>query len=145
MDLVHVPYKGNALALNGLLGGQVQLLFVELASVAPHIKAGKLKALAVVHSKRSSLLPDTPLVTDVLPGFAARTWWGIVAPPKTPPAIIRKLQVSVADVLRQPARRNGRDDEAGARALVRSHQVAQTGCRLKEYLHAADHAPLAQS
>jgi tripartite-type tricarboxylate transporter receptor subunit TctC len=102
VQIVHVPYKGSAPALTDLLGGQVQMMFIELSTVLPNIHAGTLRALAVGSEKRSSLLPDVPATSEVLPGFAASTWFGMVAPPKTPAAIVNQLSTTIAAAIREP-------------------------------------------
>ena len=78
------PYKGTAPALADLLGGQVDLMFDNLGVSLPHVRSGKLKALAVASRKRVASLPGTPTLAESLPGFEAVAWFGIVGPPKTP-------------------------------------------------------------
>lgn len=102
VDIVHIPYKGTASALTDLLSGQVHLMFMEISSVLPHIRAGKLRALGVGSEKRNPLLPDVPPVADVLPGYSSQVWYGMVAPPKTPPAIAAKLSSAISEILKQP-------------------------------------------
>jgi tripartite-type tricarboxylate transporter receptor subunit TctC len=102
VKIVHVPYKSSAPAQTDLLSGQVEMMFVELSSVLPYISAGKLRALAAGGGKRNLFLPDIPAMSEVLPGFVALTWFGIVAPPKTPSAIVNKLATAVAEALQQP-------------------------------------------
>ena len=102
IKMTHVPYRGSGPAIIDLLGGQVDLMFVELSSVLSHIRAGTVRVLAVGSDKRNPLLPNIPTVAEVLPGFASTTWFAMVAPPKTPPAIANKLSTAVAEVLRQP-------------------------------------------
>lgn len=102
VQIVHVPYKGSAPALTDLLGGQVQMMFIELSTVLPNIRAGTLRALAVGSERRSSLLPDVPAMAEALPGFAASTWFGMVAPPKTPTAIVNQLSTTIAAAIREP-------------------------------------------
>src|SRR5689334_6212909 len=85
INLLFVPYKGNAAALTDLLGGQVQVMFNTLTIALPHVKSGKLRALAVAGARRSRLAPDLPTVSEAgLPGFSFNGWYGIVAPAKTP-------------------------------------------------------------
>lgn len=100
--IVHVPYKGNAPAVGDLLGGQVDMMMLDLGSVLPHARAGKLRALAVLTEKRNPALPDVPAMSEVLPGFVVSPWWGMVAPPKTPAAITEKVSAAVAEVLKLP-------------------------------------------
>src|SRR5438552_13835540 len=88
VQMTHVPYKGSAPALQDLLGGQVQLMFDNLPPSLPHIKAGKLRALAVTSVARSPALPDVPTIAESgLPGFEASSWFGILVPAGTPSAI----------------------------------------------------------
>lgn len=102
VQIVHVPYKGSAPALTDLLGGQVQMMFIELSTVLPNIRAGTLRALGVGSEKRSSLLPDVPAMAEVLPKFEASTWFGMVAPPKTPIAIVNQLAAAMAAIVHEP-------------------------------------------
>jgi tripartite-type tricarboxylate transporter receptor subunit TctC len=91
VDLVHVPYRGAGPALSDLLGGQVQVFFDTLPSSIEHIRAGRLRALAVTTAKRSETLPAIPTVGEFVPGYESSTWWGVVAPKGTPPDIVAKL------------------------------------------------------
>jgi tripartite-type tricarboxylate transporter receptor subunit TctC len=102
LDIAHVPYKGTAPALADLLGGQVDLMFDNLGVSLPHVRSGKLKALAVASRKRVASLPDTPTIAESLPGFEAVAWFGIVGPPKTPSAIAEKVAAGVAEALKNP-------------------------------------------
>jgi tripartite-type tricarboxylate transporter receptor subunit TctC len=102
VKIVHVPYKGTGPALTDLLGGQVEMLFLEFGTALQYVRTGKLRALAVGGAKRNPLLPDVPAVAEQLPGFVAVTWHGMVAPPKTPPAIANLLSHAVAETLQQP-------------------------------------------
>src|SRR3954471_11084910 len=95
IDLVHVPYRGTAPALTDLLGGQVQVMFDNISTSLPHIKAGKLRALAVTTANRSEVLPDLPTVGEFLPGFEASAFFGIGAPRNTPSEIIDKLNEEI--------------------------------------------------
>lgn len=102
IQIQHVPYKGVSPALTDLIGGQVDMMFADLASALPHIRAGKLKAIAIGSTKRNALLPDTPTVAETLPGFSSVLWYAMVAPPKTPPAIINKLATAIKDEMKDP-------------------------------------------
>ena len=91
-DLVHVPYKGSAPAMTDLLGGQVQAYFDNAPNALPHVRAGKLRALAVTTAKRSSFAPDLPTVAEGgVPGYEITAWFGVVAPAGTPPDVAMKL------------------------------------------------------
>lgn len=97
-EMVHVPYKGSAPAVLDLIAGRVQLMFDNLASALPNIKAGKVRALAVTTAKRSSFLPDLP----TLEGFDLTTWWGVMAPAKTPDAVVERLAREVRAAIEAP-------------------------------------------
>ena len=102
VDMVHVPYRGEALALPDLISGQVQVLFGVMPASLGYIRAGKLRALAVTTAKRQEALPDVPTVGEFLPGFEARGWYGIVAPKATPPEIVEKLNKGINAGLTDP-------------------------------------------
>jgi tripartite-type tricarboxylate transporter receptor subunit TctC len=102
LDIAHIAYKGTAPALTDLLGGQVDLMFDNLGVSLPHVRSGKLKALAVASRARVSSLPGTPALAETLPGFEAVAWFGIVGPPKTPGAIADKVAAGVAQALKNP-------------------------------------------
>jgi tripartite-type tricarboxylate transporter receptor subunit TctC len=95
VDMQHVPYKGAGPALIDLIGGQVHVLFDNLPSSIGHIKAGKLRALAVTTAKRSSALPDVPTVADTVSGYEASAWFGMSVPKGTPPAIVTRLNSEI--------------------------------------------------
>lgn len=96
----HIPYKGSAPALTDLIGGQVQLMFDNLPSSMPHIKAGKLRALAVTSLKRSAARPDLPTIAEAaLPGFDASSWFALFAPAGTPKEIVGKLNSELNTIL----------------------------------------------
>ena len=102
IDITHVPYKGSAPAVSDLLAGQVQMMVDGLPSALPHIKAGKLRAIAITSLRRSPALPDLPTVAENYPGFYADAWSGLFAPKGTPPAVVDKLSVEVQRILRLP-------------------------------------------
>jgi tripartite-type tricarboxylate transporter receptor subunit TctC len=99
---VHIPYNGGNPAQLALLSEQVDFNFDNLATASANIKAGKLKAIAVTTAKRSAVLPDVPAVAETLKGFEIDTWWGLVAPARTPPDVIAKLNRAFVDVLNSP-------------------------------------------
>lgn len=99
---VHIPYNGGNPAQLGLLGGHVDFNFDNLATAAPNIRAGKLKALAVTSLARSRYLPDAPPMADTLPGFTLDTWWGLVAPAATPGDRLAKLNAAFVTALNAP-------------------------------------------
>lgn len=102
IDIVHVPYKGGAPAVADLLGGHVAMLFTGAPVTMPHIKAGKLKALAVTDSKRVGALPDVPTVGESIPGYEFNNWYGFLAPLKLPRVQIDKVNADLAKVLALP-------------------------------------------
>jgi tripartite-type tricarboxylate transporter receptor subunit TctC len=107
VDLLHIPYKGSSPAVTDLLGGQVNMMFDNIPSSLPHIRAGKLRALAVTGSKRSQLLPDVPTIAEAgVPGYDSYVWFGIVAPAGTPPEIIARLNAALVKIAATPAFRD---------------------------------------
>jgi tripartite-type tricarboxylate transporter receptor subunit TctC len=102
VNLVHVPYRGGAPALNDLLSGQVQVYFGTMGGLIEHIRAGKLRPLAVAAATRSEALPDIPTVGDFVPGYEASAWDGIGAPRNTPAEIIDKLNKEINAALADP-------------------------------------------
>jgi tripartite-type tricarboxylate transporter receptor subunit TctC len=102
VDMVHVPYRGEGLALPDLISGQLQAMFGVMPASLGYIKSGKLRALAVTTAKRQELLPDIPTVDEVLPGYEARGWYGIVVPRATPVRIIEKLNQEINAALADP-------------------------------------------
>jgi tripartite-type tricarboxylate transporter receptor subunit TctC len=103
VKLRQIPYRGSAPALQGLLAGDVDLMFDNLGVSLPLVASGKLKLLAVASAQRLSALPDVPTVAETLPGFEAVAWYAIVAPPKTPKDIVDKINADVNEALQQPA------------------------------------------
>ena len=102
VDMVHVPYRGVAPALTDLLGGQVQVIFANLAPSIEYIRAGKLRALAVTTATRSEALPDIPTVGEFVPGYEASSWFGVGAPKNTPAEIVDKLNKEINAGLADP-------------------------------------------
>jgi tripartite-type tricarboxylate transporter receptor subunit TctC len=103
VDMVHVPYKGSAPAVTDLVGGQVQLMFDNLPSSLAQIKAGKLRAIAVTSAQRAPALPDVPTIAESgLPGFEATSWFGVLVPAGTPPAIVTRLNAEIDKWLHSP-------------------------------------------
>jgi len=100
--IVQVPYQGIAPAMLGMLGGQVDVLFDNITNALPYIKAGNVKVLAVGSEKRAASMPDTPTISDQLPGFSSTLWIGFVAPPNTPAPLANRLSVAIAEALKNP-------------------------------------------
>ena len=125
-QLVHIPYKGSGPLATDLLGGQVTMSFDTITPVLPHIKSGKLRALAVTTGKRSAALPDVPTLDEAgLKGFNIGTWFGVLAPAATPRDILARLNTEMVKVIQSPEFRK-RMDEIGAEPIGDSaEQMAQ--------------------
>jgi len=103
IKLMHVPYKGSGPGIIDLLGGQVQMTLTSMPPIVPHVKAGKLRGLAVTSKTRSSSLPDVPTFAESgLPGVDVQIWYGMFAPPKTPRVVIDKLASTAAAIAKMP-------------------------------------------
>jgi tripartite-type tricarboxylate transporter receptor subunit TctC len=103
VDMIHVPYKGSAPAITDLIGGHVPIMFDSAIAILPHIKGGKVKAIAITSAKRSSILPDVPTFTEAgMKGFESYAWYGFFAPAKTPKEIITKLNADALKAMKQP-------------------------------------------
>jgi tripartite-type tricarboxylate transporter receptor subunit TctC len=101
-DLVHVPYRGNNAAYTDLIGGQIQLIFADVASGRQHAQSGALRALGVTAPARLSTLPDIPAIAEVVPGYEANGWYGFAAPKGTPRDVIEKLNAAINAGLSDP-------------------------------------------
>ena len=99
VKLVHVPYKGSAGALTAIVSGEMQLMFGTLPSSLPFVRSQRLRALAVTSAKRSPITPDLPAIAETFPGYEAVTWYGVVAPANTPPAILGRLHSEFTKIL----------------------------------------------
>src|SRR5882762_3987223 len=102
LDIIHVPYKGNVPAITDLLGGQTSMIFATMPTVLPHVRAGKLRPLAVLGTARSPALPDVPTVAESVPGFEVSNWIGLFGPAGTPPAIVARLNAEVQKIMGSP-------------------------------------------
>jgi tripartite-type tricarboxylate transporter receptor subunit TctC len=102
VDIVHVPYKGNVPAITDLLGGQTSMIFATMPTVLPHVRAGKLRPLAVLGTARSPALPDVPTVAESVPGFEVSNWIGLFGPAGMLPAIVARVNVEVQKIMRSP-------------------------------------------
>lgn len=102
IDVTMVPYKGAGLALGDLVGGQVDAMFATVPSVRSHLRAGRLRALAITSEKRSDVVPGVPTMGETFPGFVSEAWVGLLAPAKTPPEIVARLSAAVVRILNQP-------------------------------------------
>ena len=130
VDIIHVPYKGSAAAMNDLLGGQIAMMFTDIPTALPHIRSGKLRALAVTSAEPSVALPDVaPLAKQGLPTFDLKAWYGVLAPANTPKPIVDKLNAEINKALNSP--------ELKEKLLSMGQEpialdVAQSGPRSKE-------------
>jgi len=103
VNTTHVPYKGTSDMITDLLAGRIQMTFDPIVSILPHIKAGKVKALAVTSPERSRSLPDLPTMAESgVPGYDLRSWYGVLAPAKTPREIVNKLNAEINRAIRVP-------------------------------------------
>ena len=102
VDMVHVPYKGNVPAITDLIGGQTSLLFATMPTVLPHVKSGRLNAIAVTGAKRSPAAPELPAIAETLPGYDVTNWVGAFAPAGTPREVVSKLHAEFVRVMQVP-------------------------------------------
>jgi tripartite-type tricarboxylate transporter receptor subunit TctC len=100
VEIVHVPYKGNVPAITDLLGGQTSMIFATMPTVLPHVRAGKLRALAVLGTARTPALPDVPTMAESVPGFEVSNWIGLFGPAGMPPTIVTRLNVEIEKIMR---------------------------------------------
>jgi tripartite-type tricarboxylate transporter receptor subunit TctC len=119
IDMTHVPFRGTTLALASLLGAQVQAMFASMPAAIEHIRAGKLRALGVTTASRSELLPGVSSISELLPGYDAGGYYGIVAPRNTPANIIEKLNNEIVAGLANPELKS-RIDQLGIIAIPHS-------------------------
>jgi tripartite-type tricarboxylate transporter receptor subunit TctC len=103
ISMVHVPYKGGAMAINDLIAGHVQVIWESLNSIAPHARSGKVRALAVSGARRSPGFPELPTIAEAgVPGYEAGTWTGIIAPAGLPQPMLAKLNAAVNEAIHSP-------------------------------------------
>ena len=103
LDIVHVPYKGSSGARTDVMGGQVQMMFDAITTMAPNIRAGKVKAMGTTGSKRSSVLPEVPTLSEAgVPGYETVIWIGVMAPTGTPKAVVDKLNADIVKIIGSP-------------------------------------------
>jgi len=107
---VHVPYRGTAPALQGLLAGDCDIMFDNLGVSLPLVKSGQLRLLGVATERRMAALPEVPAIAETLPGFASAAWFGVAAPPKTPRDIVNRISADIAQAVRSPEVRKRFDD-----------------------------------
>jgi tripartite-type tricarboxylate transporter receptor subunit TctC len=119
VNMIHVPYRGGALALTDMVGGQVQVMFDNIPTATEFVRGGQLRGLAVTGAARSETLPDLPTVAEFVPGYEATSWYGLGAPKGTPPEIVEKLNHEVNTILADP-KLKARFAELGATVLTGS-------------------------
>ncbi len=102
IDIIHVPYKGAGPVYNDLMAGTVNMMFANMPSMLPHVRAKKLKGLGVTSAERSKAAPEIPAIAETLPGYVATSWYGVGAPAGTPEPILARLEAAIAEVLKSP-------------------------------------------
>ena len=139
IKIAHIPFKGTSQAILEVMGGRVDIMFSDIGLALPHIRSGKLRVLAVASEKRSSVLPEIPAMSEVLPGFLSILWLGVVAPTGTPPAIANQFSGAIAEILKQPDIANRllemNFDPVGSTPTAMSLFMAQERVRWKKVIH----------
>jgi len=102
VDIIHVPYKGAGPVYNDLMAGTVNMMFANMPSMLPHVRAGKLKGLGVTSAERSKAAPEIPAIAETVPGYVATSWYGVGAPAGTPEPILARLESAIAEALASP-------------------------------------------
>src|SRR3954470_8458954 len=102
VEIVHVPYKGSAQAINDLIGGNIQVMFDNVPSIGPHVKAGRLRGLGVSSPKRAAQFPDLPTIAEAVPGYETNSWGGVIGPAKLPREIVLRLTDEIRKALASP-------------------------------------------
>jgi tripartite-type tricarboxylate transporter receptor subunit TctC len=114
VNMVHVPFKGGGPAAADVIAGHTQLQFASLVTVVPHIQSGRLRLVATGGPKRDPKHPNVPTIAETVPGYESRIWWGIFAPPKTPPDIIARFHAETMEVISSPVFQKRLDEQGGA-------------------------------
>lgn len=135
LNMLHVPYKGSAPAVTDLLGGQVESMFDNAPSAMPHVKAGKLRAIAITSRERSSLLPDVPTIAESgFPGFEVQSWFGLAVPAGTPKDVVAKLNAALNKSLAAPEIKQRLGDMLATPAPGSSEDMRQfVGSQMKSW------------
>jgi tripartite-type tricarboxylate transporter receptor subunit TctC len=124
--IVHIPYKGGGPMTVDVLGGQIDLAIGTVALLTPHVKGGKLRAIAVTGDKRSNALPDVPALSEQgFPGFSALAWWGVFAPPGVPKPILDKFHAELVKVFNQPDVRKQLSEQLGMELAISNPEALQ--------------------
>jgi tripartite-type tricarboxylate transporter receptor subunit TctC len=114
IKMVHVPFKGGGPATADLIAGHSQMQIASLVTVSPHVQSGRIKLLAVGSPKRHPNYPNVPTIAETVPGYESRIWWGIFAPPKTPPDIIARFHAETNEAISTPAFQKRLEEQGGA-------------------------------
>ncbi|HWP89259.1 MAG TPA: tripartite tricarboxylate transporter substrate-binding protein, partial [Burkholderiales bacterium] len=133
LEMLHVPYKGTAPALTEMIAGQVQLMFTSLPSVQPHVTAGRLKLLATGAARRTPAIPDTPTMSETIPGYELVTWYAVFLPHRTPAAIVNRLHAVLVKILLSPEierqfAQNGVEPANSTPQQLAAYMRAETEC-----------------
>jgi tripartite-type tricarboxylate transporter receptor subunit TctC len=110
-EMTHVPFKGGGPAVTNLIGGHIQVMMFAYSTLMPHVKSGKIRALAVTSSSRSRFAPDLPTVAETIPGFSVESWWGVFAPAATPQPVVNRLNAEILAIVSSPEMREVFDKE----------------------------------
>ncbi|MEW6451519.1 MAG: tripartite tricarboxylate transporter substrate binding protein [Pseudomonadota bacterium] len=125
VEIQHVPYRGAAPALNGLLGNEISVMLLNLSSVEEHAKTGKVRLIAAATDKRAAALPDLPTISETIPGFQTSVWFGLWGPAKLPPEILAKIQADVSKALDLPETKQFFKANSFERVDLSSQEFAQ--------------------
>ncbi len=126
VQMVHVPYKGGAPAVADTVGGQTQLFFTALTQSLPHVRAGRLKLLAVTEGKRADVVPDTPTVSEAVPGYVVEVWYGMFGPANMPPALVARLNAEANRIMVLPDVKDRMDKMGVVHSRATPDEAAQT-------------------
>jgi len=125
VNLVHVPFKGGGPAIADVMAGHTQLNFSSLVTATPHVQSGRLRLVATGGPKRDPKHPNVPTIAETVPGYESRIWWGIFAPPKTPPDIIARFHAETMEVISSPVFQKRLDEQGGAVVKMSSAQFGK--------------------
>jgi len=114
VNMVHVPFKGGGPAIADVMAGHTQLNFASLVTATPHVQSGRLRLVATGGPRRDPKHPNVPTIMETVPGYESQIWWGIFAPPKTPPDIIARFHAETMEVISSPAFQKRLDEQGGA-------------------------------
>ncbi len=126
VQMVHVPYKGGAPAVADTVGGQTQLFFTALTQSLPHVRAGRLTLLAVTEGKRADVVPDTPTVSEAVPGYVVEVWYGLFGPANMPPALVARLNAEANRIMVLPDVKDRMDKMGIVHSRATPDEAAQT-------------------